>query len=424
MKVVVLGAGFAGLELSTRLSEALGDEVEVTLIDRSEGFVFGFSKLDVMFGRTTPDAVLHRYVDVVKPGVTFVAADITRIDPEHRRVETSAGTFDGDILVVALGAELEPSATPGLVEGGYEFYTEAGAFALRDVLANFAGGRVIVAVCSTPFKCPPAPSETVLLVHDLLVRKGIRDQSEVHLVTPLPVPIPPSPPASQALLGAFAERGIEFHGGTVVRGLDPARKVALLGDEGSGGEMPYDLFLGVPKHKVPAVVAESGMTVDGWIPVDPLTLETPVPGRLRGRRRDQRRYAEGRGVLRRPGRGRRRPDHRRSSRWRRPDVRRGRDLLPRVRRRPGRRCRGDVPGGPGAVRNLRRPVRTDRRAEGRFRDQPRPPMVRQGLGRALTSAVAHLRSSGERCQWDDRYRERAALWSGNPNGALVAEVPT
>ena len=278
MKVVVLGAGFAGLELSTRLSEALGDEVEVTLIDRSEGFVFGFSKLDVMFGRTTPDAVLHRYEDVVKPGVRFVSADITRIDPGNKSVETSAGTFDGDILVVALGAELEPSATPGLVEGGYEFYTEAGAFALRDVLANFTGGRVIVAVCSTPFKCPPAPSEAVLLVHDLLVRKGIRDQSEVHLVTPLPVPIPPSPPASQALLGAFTERGIEFHGGTVVRGLDPARKVALIGDEGSGGEMPYDLFLGVPKHKVPAVVAESGMTVDGWIPVDSLTLETRFPG--------------------------------------------------------------------------------------------------------------------------------------------------
>jgi sulfide:quinone oxidoreductase len=278
MKVVVLGAGFGGLELSTRLSEALGDEVDVTLIDRSEGFVFGFSKLDVMFGRTTPDAVLHRYEDVVKPGVRFVSADITAIEPDAKRVQTTAGSFEGDVLVVALGADLDPGATPGLLEGGNEFYTEAGAFALRDVLADFRGGRVIVGVCSTPFKCPPAPSETALLVHDLLVRKGVRERSEVHLVIPLPVPIPPSPPASKALLEAFAERGIEFHANTLVRGLDADRKVALLGEEDSPTEMAYDLFLGVPKHRVPAVVAESGMTEGGWIPVDSLTLETRFPG--------------------------------------------------------------------------------------------------------------------------------------------------
>jgi sulfide:quinone oxidoreductase len=278
MKVLVLGAGFGGLELSTRLSEALGDEVDVTLVDRSEGFVFGFSKLDVMFGRTTADAVLHSYADAVKPGVQFVSADITAIDPDAKRVETSAGTFEADVVVVALGADLDPSATPGLVEAGHEFYTEPGAFALRDVLADFDGGRVVVGVCSTPFKCPPAPSETALLVHDLLVSKGVRDSSEVHLVMPLPVPIPPSPPASQALLGAFAERGIEFHGGTLVRGLDPQRRVALLGEGDGAHEMPFDLFLGVPKHQVPDVVAASGMTEDGWIPVDPATLETRFPG--------------------------------------------------------------------------------------------------------------------------------------------------
>jgi sulfide:quinone oxidoreductase len=146
------------------------------------------------------------------------------------------------------------------------------------VLDDFDGGRVIVGVCSTPFKCPPAPSETALLVHDLLVRKGVRERSEVHLVMPLPVPIPPSPPASKALLEAFAERGIEFHAGTLVRGLDADRKVLLVGVGDAASEMPYDLFLGVPKHQVPSVVAESGMTEDGWIPVDSLTLETRFPG--------------------------------------------------------------------------------------------------------------------------------------------------
>ena len=92
---------------------------------------------------------------------------------------------------------------------------------------------------------------------------------------PLPVPIPPSPVASEALLVAFAERDIEWHPQRIVQKLDPARNVAVFAD---GDEMPYDLFLGVPVHRVPQVVAESGMTVDGWIPVDPLTLETSYPG--------------------------------------------------------------------------------------------------------------------------------------------------
>ena len=94
MKVLLLGAGFGGLELASALSEELGDAVEVTLIDRAEGFVFGFSKLDVMFGRTTAEAVLHRYADIVKPGVRFVQAEIRAIDPEARRVVTDAGELD------------------------------------------------------------------------------------------------------------------------------------------------------------------------------------------------------------------------------------------------------------------------------------------------------------------------------------------
>jgi sulfide:quinone oxidoreductase len=275
MRVLVLGAGFGGLELTARLAEELGDQVDVVLIDQAEGFVFGFSKLDVMFGRTVADAVRHPYRDVVKPGVRFVQATALAIDPEARAVDTDAGRFDADVLVVALGADLDPAATPGLVEGGHEFYTVDGAFAVRDVLENFTGGRVVVGVTSTPFKCPPAPSETALLVHDYLSKRNLRDASEVSLVMPLPVPIPPSPDASSALLEAFAARDIHWHPNQQVRGLDPARKTVLLGD---GSELPYDLFLGVPVHRAPSVVAESRLCVDGWIPVNPLTLETAFPG--------------------------------------------------------------------------------------------------------------------------------------------------
>lgn len=274
MRILVLGGGFGGLELTSRLSAQFGDEVEIVLIDRSDAFVFGFSKLDVMFGRAEPSSVRHRYGEIDKPGVQFVQATVQSIDPAARSVETDAGPFRGDALVVGLGADLDIAATPGLTEAGHEFYTVDGGFGARDVLAGFEGGDVVIGVLSTPYKCPPAPSETALLLHDQLVQRGLRDRSTISLVIDFPRPIPPSPEASAVLLSAFEERGIAWHPRREVCELDPARNVAILRD---GGELPFDLFLGVPVHRAPAVVVEAGMTVDGWIPVDPLTLETSYP---------------------------------------------------------------------------------------------------------------------------------------------------
>ena len=275
MRILILGAGFGGLELSTRLSEEFGESVDVVLVDRSDGFVFGFSKLDVMFGRVSAPHVVHSFADVVKPGVTFVQAEVTAIDPVTRVVGTSTGELSGDVVVVALGADVHPELTPGLLDGGHEFYTPAGAFALAEVLREFDGGRVVVGVTSTPFKCPPAPSEATLMVHELLERRGLLDRSSVELVLPLPVPIPPSPQASTTILQTFAERRIAFRGGTLVSSLDADRRIAHLSD---GDELEYDLFLGVPVHLAPTVVVEAGMTVEGWVPVDSLTLETRYPG--------------------------------------------------------------------------------------------------------------------------------------------------
>src|SRR6185436_10223362 len=175
LRITVLGAGFGGLELASLLSEALGDNLDLTLIDKSDNFIFGFSKLDLMFGRTTTDAARVYYRHIVKPGVRFVQESITAIDPAAKRVTTEKNTYDSDVLVVALGADYEPGATPGLLEGGNEFYSVTGAERLREILPAFSKGHAIVGVTSTPFKCPPAPSEAALLLHDYLVGRGVRD---------------------------------------------------------------------------------------------------------------------------------------------------------------------------------------------------------------------------------------------------------
>ncbi len=274
-RILVLGAGFGGLELTTQLSESLGDRIELTLIDKSDSFVFGFSKLDAMFHRTTGDAIRIPYENVAKPGVTFVQDMITGIDPVAKRVTTAGGVHEADVLVVALGADYDIAATPGLADAGNEFYTVAGALRLRELLPAFSNGHAVVGVIGFPYKCPPAPSEAALLLHDYLTKRGVRDRCQITLITPLSSPIPPSPESSKALITAFAERGIGFMPSTCVQALDGARRVLALDN---GQEMPYDLFLGVPKHCVPEVVAQSGMVENGWIAADPRTLKTKFDG--------------------------------------------------------------------------------------------------------------------------------------------------
>jgi sulfide:quinone oxidoreductase len=274
-RIVVLGAGFGGLELASTLSETLGQDADVTLIDKSDAFVFGFSKLDMMFRHAPPDSLRMYYRDIVKPGVRVLRETITAIDPESRLVSTDAGTYEADVLVIALGADYDMDSTPGLAEAGNEFYSVAGAERLAGIIPSFSRGHAVIGICGAPFKCPPAPSECALMLDDELTARGVRDACEISIVMPLGTPVPPSPETSAALEREFAARDIKLLSGRRVVALDPSCSLAVLDDD---SELPFDLFLGVPKHRAPDVVLASGMTEDGYIPVDSATLATRYPG--------------------------------------------------------------------------------------------------------------------------------------------------
>jgi sulfide:quinone oxidoreductase len=160
------------------------------------------------------------------------------------------------------------------VEGGYEYYTLAGAERLCDALADFEGGRVLVSVLGQPFKCPPAPFEGSFLLHDHFTQRGIRDA--VHLATTFPMqrPVPVTGPISQMFRDALASRGIEELAQRLVTSIDPTERVALLA---TGETLPYDLFVGIPVHRAPEPLAASGLAVNGWVPVDQTNLRTGVP---------------------------------------------------------------------------------------------------------------------------------------------------
>ncbi len=159
--VLILGAGFGGLELATRLSETISDEVRVTLLDQSDSFSFGFSKLDVMLGRRDAEELRLYYGDISLEGVEFRQERVTSIDPGQRRVTTDAASYDADVLAVALGADYDFAATRGFQEGGYEYYSITGAERLREALPDFDSGTILIGILGHPLSARPPRSRAL-----------------------------------------------------------------------------------------------------------------------------------------------------------------------------------------------------------------------------------------------------------------------
>lgn len=273
-KVLILGAGFGGLETAYGLAAAAAGELEITLVDKGDSFFVGFSKIDVLFGRRTEQEVRSRYADLRAEDVRFVQAAITAIGTDTRTVTTSAGTFDYDYLVVALGADLAPQATPGFPEsGGYEFYSMPGAVRLRPVLEAFTEGTVVLGILGAPYKCPPAPYEVACQMHEWFAQRGVRDRVQLKMVIPSPRPVP-HPTVAAALERNLADRGIELIAGTPIAAVDAANRQVVVGPR----TVAYDLFVGVPVHVPPAVVRASALGASGYVQPSVTNLETAIPG--------------------------------------------------------------------------------------------------------------------------------------------------
>lgn len=116
-RILVLGAGFGGLELCSILSENLGADVEVTLIDRADAFAFGYSKLDEMFGRVALDAVRLPYRRILRPGVRFVQETIASLDSVAGRVVMDRRAYAGDHRGDGAWSRPSPGGAPRVVLG-------------------------------------------------------------------------------------------------------------------------------------------------------------------------------------------------------------------------------------------------------------------------------------------------------------------
>jgi sulfide:quinone oxidoreductase len=274
LHVAILGGGFGGLAAVSALQERLGNRVEITLVDRAERFFMGFAKLWDLGGVRSLAEGSVPYERLAARGVRVVRADVMGIDPDRRRVETSAGALDADALLVALGA---PGAAAPVEllrgPGAYDLYDPASLPAIRGELEDIGAGRVLVALLGAPFKCPPAPFEAVLIVDELLRGRGVRQRVDVAISTFQPMTLPVAgPDASRYVAQHLEQRGIELLASRSVVTVDAGSRVVAFED---GSTAAYDLLLGVPACAPPLVVRESPLAgPSGWIEPDRATLRT------------------------------------------------------------------------------------------------------------------------------------------------------
>lgn len=272
--VVILGAGFGGLAAVHKLQERLGPNVDITVVDRSDRFFMGFAKLWDLAGIRPLEEGTVLLDALGRRGARFLQADVEAIDPAARRVETSQGPVEGDAMLVALGAPADLAHRRLLgAPGAYDLYDPVSLPAMRGALQEIDRGRVHVALLGAPFKCPPAPFEAVLIVDELLRRRGVRDRVDVSLSTFQPMTLPVAgPEASRYVAGHLEGRGVELLAGHAVAGVNgDARTVEF----SNGSSLAYDVFLGVPACAPPEVIREGPLAgPSGWIQPDRHTLRT------------------------------------------------------------------------------------------------------------------------------------------------------
>ncbi len=271
--VLVLGCGIGGVAAAHELRKLLPASHRVIVIDRDAQASFPPSYLWVMTGERKPEAIKRRRSQLSRKGIEFVHATVRQIDLDAKYVRAEGREFHYDYLILALGAETSLDTKPGLAEAAHSFYTLDGAERLAANLRYFAGGRVVISVAGTPFKCPPAPYEAAMLLEHYFHSRRIRQKVEIDVYTPEQRPLSIAGDESgEAVMGLLAHKGIGFHAGMQIESVDASRREAVFDD---GTVAPFQLLIVVPEHYAPSVVREIGLTDEtGWVPVDPLTLET------------------------------------------------------------------------------------------------------------------------------------------------------
>jgi sulfide:quinone oxidoreductase len=269
-EVLILGGGVGGTIVANLVAKKSSGKAHVTVVDATGIHVYQPGFLYVAVGKEQPSALQRAETSLLRDDVSLVVDRAARVDTVARKVQLESGrTLPYDQLLLATGSRTVMDEVPGAKEA-YDFYTMDGAVRLFEALKQFEGGPIVIGVAGIPYKCPPAPVEFVFLLDDYLRARGIREKTQIKLLSPLNRAFTIEA-TSKLVQPILAERGIELTGFFNVESVDPiAKTVSSL----EGETMDYDLLVLVPPHRGQKVIEDSALGDErGWVPVDKNTLK-------------------------------------------------------------------------------------------------------------------------------------------------------
>ena len=275
-KLVILGAGCAGTMVANKLRKRLHrDEWTITIIDKDDKHVYQPGLLFIPFGIYQPEDIVRSRSEFLGKGIQFVIDEIVAIDAVQQRVETVAGSYPYDQLIVATGVSLAPEEIPGLSEGwqkvAFDFYTLQGAINLHKAMREFKGGKLVLNIAEFPFKCPVAPLEFVYMADAYFTERGLRDQVEIRFVTPLPGAFT-KPKASAFFSRLIEEKNIKITASYDLVEVDCTNKCII---SAGGQSIDFDLLVSIPPNVGARYLVNSGVAMDevGYVKTNKHTLQ-------------------------------------------------------------------------------------------------------------------------------------------------------
>ncbi|MEW6219451.1 MAG: FAD/NAD(P)-binding oxidoreductase [Thermodesulfobacteriota bacterium] len=277
-RIVILGAGTGGTMMANKLRRDLDpEEWKITIIDKDNTHYYQAGFLFLPFGINTGREITRSRRSLIPRGVDFVISEVTNIDWDAQRITTrTAGAFGYDVLIMSTGCRIMPEEIEGMAEGWqkniFDYYTFEGATNLAKALKRFQGGKLVINIAEMPIKCPVAPLEFAFLADWYFQERGIRDQVEIELVTPLSGAFT-KPVATRVLTEACQEKGIHITPNFSIGSVDADKKVIT---SYSGQEVDYDMLVAIPPNFGAQVMIDSGISDPmGYIPIDKQTCQPP-----------------------------------------------------------------------------------------------------------------------------------------------------
>ena len=263
--VVILGGGFGGLSSANELRNTLSSsQVKITVIDKKDWFMVGFTKLWIINGTRTFENSFGSLNELSKKEINFIKEEILEINSKNKTIKTNSQNIEFDFLIISTGAVLAPQKIPGLVENGFNLYDHEQLLEIRDKLESIESGKIAISIMGMPYKCPPAPFEASLLIDSMLRKRGVRNSVQIDFYSPAPITLPAAgPEVSKKILELVNSDKITFHDSCKIKSVESKKLIF------ENSEADFDILLAIPPHIAPKIIYDSDLAKEpGFIPIN------------------------------------------------------------------------------------------------------------------------------------------------------------